>query len=34
MRGAPIPPAEYGGEHLDTDVKLRAEGWAAGLGVW
>ena len=34
MRGAPIPPAEYDGEHLDTDEKLEAEGWAAGLDVW
>ena len=33
-RSAPIPPAEYDGEHLDTDEKLRAEGWAAGLDVW
>lgn len=34
MRGAPIPPAEYDGEHLDTDAKLEAAGWAAGLAVW
>jgi hypothetical protein len=34
MRGAPIPPAEYDGEHLDTDEKLEAAGWAAGLDVW
>lgn len=34
MRGAPIPPSEYDGEHLDTDEKLTAEGWAAGLDVW
>lgn len=34
MRGAPIPPAEYDGEHLDTDDKLREAGWAAGLDVW
>jgi hypothetical protein len=33
-RSAPIPPAEYDGEHLDTDAKLEAEGWAAGLDVW
>jgi hypothetical protein len=30
----PIPPADYDGEHLDTDEKLRAEGWTAGLDVW
>lgn len=34
MRGAPIPPEEYDGEHLNTDEKLEAEGWAAGLDVW
>lgn len=34
MRGAPVPPGRYDGEHLDTDEKLRAEGWAAGLDVW
>jgi len=34
MRGAPIPPEEYDGEHLNTDEKLRAAGWAAGLDVW
>lgn len=34
MRSAPIPPAEYDGEHLDTDDKLRAEGYAAGMDVW
>jgi hypothetical protein len=34
VRSAPIPPAEYDGEHLDTDEKLRAAGWAAGLDVW
>lgn len=34
MRGEPIPPAEYDGEHLDTDAKLEAAGWAAGLDVW
>jgi hypothetical protein len=34
MRGAPIPPAAYGGEQWDTDEKLRADGWAAGLDVW
>lgn len=34
MRGAPIHPSEYDGEHLDTDEKLVAEGWAAGLDVW
>jgi hypothetical protein len=34
MRGEPVPPADYDGQHLDTDDKLRAEGWAAGLDVW
>lgn len=34
MRGAPIPPADYGGEHLDTDEKLQEAGWTAGLDVW
>jgi hypothetical protein len=34
MRGAPIPPADYDGEHLDTDEKLERAGWAAGLDVW
>jgi hypothetical protein len=34
MRSAPIPPDEYDGEHLNTDEKLEAEGWAAGLDVW
>lgn len=34
MRGAPIHPDEYDGEHLNTDEKLEAEGWAAGLKVW
>ncbi len=34
MRGAPIPPAKYDGEHLDTDEKLEEAGWAAGLDVW
>ncbi len=34
MSGAPVPPAEYDGKHLDTDDKLRAAGWAAGLDVW
>lgn len=32
--GGPIPPAEYDGERLDTDEKLEAAGWAAGLDVW
>ncbi len=34
MRGAPVPPDEYDGEHLNTDDKLRAAGYAAGLDVW
>lgn len=34
MRSAPIPPEQYDGEHLNTDDKLRAHGWAAGLDVW
>jgi hypothetical protein len=34
VRGAPIPPDEYDGEHLNTDEKLEAEGYAAGLDVW
>lgn len=34
MRGAPIPPEEYDGADLNTDEKLRAAGWAAGLDVW
>jgi hypothetical protein len=34
MRGTPIHPDEYDGEHLNTDAKLEAEGWAAGLRVW
>jgi hypothetical protein len=34
VRGAPIHPDEYDGEHLNTDEKLVAEGWAAGLDVW
>lgn len=34
MRGAPIHPDEYDGEHLNTDAKLEAEGWASGLRVW
>jgi hypothetical protein len=34
MRGAPVPPEQYDGEHLNTDEKLEAEGWAAGLDVW
>lgn len=34
MRRAPIPPEQYGGDHLNTDEKLKAEGWAAGLDVW
>lgn len=33
-RGAPINPDDYDGEHLNTDEKLEAEGWAFGLGVW
>jgi len=33
-RGAPIHPDEYDAEHLNTDEKLREEGWAAGLDVW
>lgn len=32
--GGPIPPAEYDGKRLDTDEKLEAAGWAAGLDVW
>lgn len=34
MRGAPVHPDRYEGEHLNTDEKLEAEGWAAGLRVW
>lgn len=34
MRGAPVHPDEYDGEHLNTDEKLKAAGWAAGLDVW
>ncbi len=34
MTRGPIHPDEYDGEHLNTDDKLRAEGWAAGLAVW
>jgi hypothetical protein len=34
VRSAPIPPADYDGEHLNTDEKLEAAGWAAGLRVW
>lgn len=34
MRGAPIHPNEYDGEHLNTDEKIEAEGYAAGLDVW
>ncbi len=34
MRGAPVHPDEYDGEHLNTDDKLRAAGRAAGLDVW
>jgi hypothetical protein len=34
MRGAPVHPDEYDGEHLNTDEKLRNEGWAAGLDAW
>ncbi len=34
MRGAPIPPDDYDGEHLNTDDKLEEAGWAAGLDVW
>jgi hypothetical protein len=34
MRGAPVHPDEYDGEHLNTDEKLQAQGWAAGLDVW
>lgn len=39
MRGAPVPPvelwdAEDGEPLLDTDEKLEAAGWAAGLHVW
>lgn len=34
MRGAPIHPDEYDGEHLNSDAKLEAAGWAAGLDVW
>lgn len=34
MRSAPVPPEEYDGEHLNTDEKLEAEGYAAGLDVW
>jgi hypothetical protein len=30
----PVHPDEYDGEHLNTDEKLEAEGWAAGLDVW
>lgn len=33
-RYAPIHPDEYDGEHLNSDDKLRDEGWAAGLAVW
>jgi hypothetical protein len=34
VRGAPIHPDDYDGEHLNTDAKLEAAGWAAGLDVW
>lgn len=34
MRGAPVDPDKYDGEHLNTDAKLEAAGWAAGLDVW
>ena len=34
MRSAPKHPDEYDGEHLNTDEKLEAAGWAAGLDVW
>lgn len=39
MRGAPINPIELwdasdGEPLLDTDEKLEAAGWAAGLKVW
>ena len=34
MTRGPVPPAEYDAEHLDSDEKLEAEGWAAGLDVW
>ncbi len=34
MRGAPVHPDEYDDEHLNTDEKLRAAGWGAGLDVW
>lgn len=34
MRGAPIHPDEYDGEHLNSDAKIEAEGYAAGLDVW
>jgi len=30
----PINPDEYDGEHLNSDAKLEAAGWAAGLDVW
>ena len=34
MSGAPVHPDEYDGGHLNTDEKLRAAGYAAGLDVW
>jgi hypothetical protein len=34
VAGGPIYPDAYDGEHLNTDEKLRAAGWAAGLDVW
>jgi hypothetical protein len=34
MRGAPVHPDDYDGEHLNTDDKLREAGYAAGLDVW
>jgi hypothetical protein len=32
--GGPRPPEQYGGENLDTDEKLIAADYAAGLDVW
>jgi hypothetical protein len=34
MTPGPIHPDEYDGEHLNTDEKIEAKGYAAGLDVW
>lgn len=34
MRGVPVHPNDYDGEHFNTDDKLQAAGYAAGLDIW